>query len=77
MKDPTPYPQSCLPLCLQQTLLQLLQHRSAQDTSIDEGVVAHLPPNLIASGIPERLTNGTTFITSLYQGTTVESFDLS
>ena len=47
------------------------------NTGIDEGVVAHSPPNLIASGIPERLTNGTAFITSLYSGTPVESFDLS
>ncbi|KAG6988868.1 hypothetical protein G7Y79_00069g096600 [Physcia stellaris] len=46
------------------------------DTGIDEGLVAHSPPNLIASGIPERLKNGTAFITSLYHGSPVASFDL-
>ena len=46
------------------------------NTGIDERLVAHSPPNLIARGIPERLKNGTAFITSLYHGSPVESFDL-
>ena len=46
------------------------------DTGINEGLVAHSPPNMIASGIPERPKNGTAFIISLYHYSPVESFDL-